>query len=390
MINNDIELYDLSINLDLDVNDAVEYFKNSDSLFYGAFREFMKRFNNVEKAINKLAQYIADNYVMCDYCNDIEHIDTIHYQEGSSDAYYSFIFDYDLEIETNINLDDDVAEYVYEHINSTFDDAYYCQNCITDLENEVINLIYEYKQNNESYINHYHSSSFKNKAKTILTLGFEIEHEYTRLPTFESIKKFLSHYGGFLHAENDTSLDSPSIEWISDILDFKFLFENKEFIQEFYNTIEELLNCSSNCGGHLHTNLKFCGESFKEQNKTLKILFDFVNDNYLFIKSISGRNNNSFNYCKIPFEYQTINDFVTTSKYSALNVHDNGTLEFRFWNTYKSFDSMLKRAVISYYMVFLAKNDNLTIENLHTTISLYNLTSEVNFKWYLDKMEQFI
>ena len=381
---NDKEIYNMFVSDEYLENKEVlnEYLINNNSVFSDKYYDFLNyNQNNTIKALNLLYNYISNNYMLCFNCGALQHIENTYYQEGSEDAYYNFIFDKDIEYYCDIELTEALASYVYENIPSYFDDCYFCDNCLDDLENEVINLVNEFKEyENSNYIKSYHSSTFKNKAKSLLTLGFEIEHEFISYPKYEDIKRFLSEHNplGFLHAEYDGSLNN-GIEWISDILDFQFLFENKEFIQEFYDTIENLLNCSSNCGGHLHTSLKFAGDTTKEQQNTIINLIEFVNSNHLLIKDISGRKSHAFDYCELPQTYiKSEYNKILTEKYSAINIKSE-TIEFRFWNTYKNFNSMLKRAVISYYMLYLAKNDMLTVENLYFNLNMYNLTSEVNF-----------
>lgn len=386
---NDNTIYDIFVDNEYlnDIETINDYLINENSVFTEEYLNLLKYTeNDIIRSLHLLYRYINDNFMYCSNCGALKHIEDTYYMEGSEDGYYSFIFDYDIEYTCEVDLTESLASYVFENIPSYFDNNYFCDDCIQDLEEEVIQLVEEYKDNNTCYIKNYHSSTFKNKAKSILTLGFEIEHEFISYPKYEDIKKFLSEHNpiGFLHAEYDGSLNN-GIEWITDILDFQFLFDNKEFIEEFYNTIEELLDCSSNCGGHLHTNINFCGDTQEEINNTIINLIEFINQNDLLIKDISGRKNNAFDYCELPQDYN-IYDKISTNKYSAINIKED-TVEFRFWYTYKSFSTMLKRAVISYYMVYLAKNDMLTVKNLYFNLNMYNLTSETNFKWYLNKIK---
>lgn len=154
-----------------------------------------------------------------------------------------------------------------------------------------------------------------------------------------------------LLAKYDGSVDAELVSCPLQLKEFKKLLSNTtEMIKD--NSSEWLSwdNARGRCGFHIHVNRKSI--------KSVKRLYDFVNNNYTAFRLISGRKNTQ--YCSFDWYELERNYKKTGSRYTALNNLNPHTVEFRFWRGSLSLPRLYMYADLTYTLCrysYLLGND---------------------------------
>lgn len=266
-------------------------------------------------------------------------------------------------------------------------DSFLCSDCAQGFDSNIEQYLDEYTEdlNMESFIKnlrhsyHYSKGMIRNYAKSNITLGFEVELEFTEsIDSDMEAQDILRKYEDSLfYYESDGSLDEDlGMECVSNIIDMEYLWRHEADFREFFSIPIER---SSRCGGHTHIGLNF----IKNSND----IRDFFLREKEALMAISGRN--TFSYCS--FEYEDLIDYER-EKFSAVHLKED-TLEFRFWGGYRAFETMIRRALITIGIVQLSNDGKLTLKSLYRYIEALNTIYEpkgFNFKWYLNKLSVYL
>lgn len=253
---------------------------------------------------------------------------------------------------------------------SCYDDVgFYCESCgscyhIDDYHGDgQCGSCYEGDSNNGPKIKKYHST--KNNQKYIGKFrrlspmtGYELEVESTN-GTAEKLAESCGELLESFRVEADGSL-SNGFEIISHALTYK---EHKKTFKGVESLLSALIanggrsHDTTTCGLHVHISKKYLKKS--EQ----KFLVEFVQFNQAFFEKFARRKSN--NYC-------SYNDYETSlsDRYSAVNLKNNDTVEFRFFKGTLSYTTFLACLEMAYCLYFYAvyKNKNYDLDSFKSFI----------------------
>lgn len=333
-----------------------------DDAFYCSYHDRLEvhigvyELTNYNEKICSEALYYGE-YSECYTCGDIHHQDNIHW---------------------NDNLEE-----------------YQCEACYSEYQNN--NKIKEYHHHKDNYE---YNMNLINKELDNMTIGFELEIEAGDKDNNTIVSEIIGTIGEkFIVFEDDSSL-REGVELIS------YPFNNSYFSsygKEYLKLTLDILNRNNNrsedtstCGLHFHVGRKCLGSTREIQGNTIKnimIVLEYFHEE-LFI--ISNRTEetikrwSSFNCWDVPkkeltIEYIEDNINSQYSRYSALNIENTETIEFRFlkgtlnYNTFMSLYELINNIV--HYSI---ENNVSSLEDLdYRTIFTYRYNSYINS--YLDK-----
>ncbi len=180
-------------------------------------------------------------------------------------------------------------------------------------------------------------------------LGVELELEWSDLRNPKSAtaqKLVIKHLEGHVIMKRDGSVNGMEIVTIPALIS-----THQKKLQPFMEDpeVKDVLVPRANCGIHIHLARK--GLSFLQQAKIIAFLNNPANVEY--VKSIAGRDVTQVHYCKV--NPNTTMEFAGSKfnqgesqfgdRYSALNLHNNNTVEFRIFKStldYQEFAGMLE------------------------------------------------
>ena len=253
-----------------------------------------------------------DNYSTCNDCDCIYHTDTMHEINGH----------------------------------------YYCEDCYEDHENE---RQVEGENDHDRRINCYHgfSSWVKYKSDSEVNtrdldyIGTETEFEPKGIHKMTTLLNYMEKYLNAV-AMSDGSLNYGGVEIITHPETFKYRQEHKESYKQFFNKVEELeYGHVSSSGLHFHVS-----RPSEEVIARLIVILESFKDE---VKKLSRRDGD-FHWCKFltdmcgsnekeKIKYQCkkwVKDRYINSgyhdRYSALNLNNRNTIEFRFFNGVNNFE----------------------------------------------------
>jgi hypothetical protein len=253
-----------------------------------------------------------DNYVTCDGCSVVIHIDNSYNIQdqtycGSCSESYSYC--------------ERCEEYYYVEEYSR------CPNCTSELINSS-----DYKPDPVFYT----GKTEQNKSNTLF-LGFELEIDKSG-KSEECVEKLIETFNDFLYCKEDGSLRNGGFEIVSHPFSQKWFDENKKKLIKILKISRRFGFRSlktSTCGLHIHVN----SSSFDKTNlfKVLKLIYDNKNFFCLF-----SQRKQDFLYCGFDYERLFYNEKAivckkkikyteSKSRYSAVNLSNSETIEFRFF-----------------------------------------------------------
>jgi hypothetical protein len=255
----------------------------------------------------------SDNCYTCENCGENGFLDNASRYDGNHycDNCFSDLFAFC----------ENCQEYYYRDdvIYNDDDDYYYCENCYDN-----VSLIRNYSYKPAPIFD-------KEKYENTLFIGFEleVETEYNN-DTAKNLKNFLSkkNLKDRFYFKSDGSIEGFEVVTMPTTLK-KYHSYNLKSILDYLKK----LNCNSydnkKCGLHLHVNKNF----FNKQDLNKIVLF--FNNNKEKIKAFSKRKN--YYYCQIDNLNYTLNHYCklynyhNEERYSAINLYNRGTVEFRIF-----------------------------------------------------------
>lgn len=379
---NDSEVFELIIEESIELEEVIEYIESNNYTIFKDLYNYLKDTNN----LNNLEASIANDYSYCNYCEELVESNELYYLEGSTTGYYNLIYENDLEYDNDIELTEDLANYVFENIGSEFDDIFYCDNCLNIVIREVNSLILQYKEREGAFnqiLDNYDSNcdiycDYRLNKVSNHSIGLEIElgfksYDYSLINYLESIKNDL------FYLEKDGSLKANyNLEAITNILDIDYIEHNKIEFKEFFNTIEPYLDNNTSHGGHIHIG------NIKNKDNVYNTLKEFFIKHRELLENLSKRE--KWFYCN----FDNLND--NYQRYKPI-VNTSNTIEFRLWSYHNNFNDMITRTYITLFMVILSENNELTINNLKNTIEAFinnPIKPKYDFSFYLETIEAYL
>lgn len=378
----DVEVFELIIEEQIELEEVIEYIQYNNYSIFKDLYNYLKDTNN----LSNLKEAISNNFSYCGYCEELEESDNLYYLEGSSNGYYNLIYENDLEYDNNIDLSEDLSDYVFENIGSEFDNLFYCDNCLNIVIREVNDIIQQYKEREGAFnqiLDSYDSNSSiyqdlrLNKVSNH-SIGLELElgfksYDYTLINYLESIKNDL------FYLEKDGSLKAKyNMEAITNILDIDYIEYNKIDFKAFFNTIEPYLDNNKTHGGHIHIG------NIKNKDRVYNTLKEFFMNHRKLLEKLSKRE--KFFYCNFDNLYDDL------QRYKPI-VNTSNTIEFRLWSYHNNFNDMITRTYITLFMVILSEKNKLTINNLKNSIEAFNnnpIKPKYDFSFYLETIEAYL
>lgn len=185
-----------------------------------------------------------------------------------------------------------------------------------------------------------------------LCMGFELEttsgneDEDSRVPYANHVAHIFKN---FLKFENDCSIGDGGFEMISQPASLDYLMSLGDKFKEAWDYLSKNGYTSHNsgcCGLHIHVDRQFFGA--QEDSCIAKIIFLMMKYKNQFMK-FSRRKESQLEWCEMFSRNSDIPLLVKTgrdgSRYMALNLTNNNTLEFRLWRgtlNYATFIATLK------------------------------------------------
>ena len=323
----------------------------------------------------------SDNDIFyCDYHEQYEKSEYYHnvsdYGIICEDAYYNGGFAYCEDCGTCHTAD----------TMECIDDYLYCSDCADD--HQKCGRIESYHANKSSHMD-YHK--IKNIDDNVLTFGFELEVERGNSSIYcEDMSEILyDNMDGLTVYENDGSLDD-GFEIISRPFDIEYYEEEgKQLIDTMLTKLKEnnfLSHDPGTCGLHFHVGRAGLGNTVNEQNKTLKnisIILEYFKEELTTLSRRSSSHLNRWskflttNYGKESLKAEYITNLMENSyeRYSALNLRNNATIEFRFFRGTLKNESFHAAFELIYNIVSYSKDHDLI-----TDLSILDINNIFTYK----------
>jgi len=321
---------------------------------------------HIEDRDRYVCESCLDNYNYCEDCQTYnEGYTTIHRIDGSSYEVCDCCFD---------NGDYYFCEGCnqYYHIDDMHyvenEDRHVCDNCYEEMEENMDNnRIYNYHE----FCDWQFFKSEKDTEKDYF-IGKEIELEPTGEINNDKILEAISNINAV--GMRDSSLRYGGVEVVTHPETWNYLQENKENYQKFFDRIKELnyKNCGG-CGLHFHVSrpsdnvisrIIVLLESFKEEIKKLSRRrtsqlsqwAKFLTDNCTEESKINFQ---STKYIKDKYikGYQ--------ERYNALNLRNEKTIEFRFFNGANNFEEFWGDMQFIHNLMELALNEERELNKIN-------------------------
>lgn len=353
---------------------------------------------------NDIINILSDLYCIDDFLVLDAYDDYYYYIEDCYFIDYDYIYnmvDYYLTEDDNNNLDIDyITNYIYDYVQT---DCYFNENNIYIIDDDINCYYDEYKDeysteyNSINQItNDYHDYNIISLSNSNKTIGFELEFEFiddiNNINTITDLKNHLDDYNIFIPSY-DGSLNYPSIELVSNILDLNIILDNKQYFDKLFNIISPFFDNCFNCGMHIHINRNSI------DNNTLKNLIKFIENNNKLFVLLSGRHNTIKCLNNLEFDHKTYwnnsKKMTKTNRYLILNQINDDTLEFRFFNTSKNYNSILRRILFIYALISSIKSNNIyfddyyIIDDIIKNLEYYSKKYNLSFDWYINKIKAY-
>ena len=326
----------------------------------------------------------SDDIFYCDYHEQYEKSEYYHvvnnYGTICEDAYYNGGFAYC----------DDCGECYDVDTMDFIGGCYYCSDCAIEQDGGKIQGYHSNKSSHMQY------NKIKSQENTVLTFGFELEVERRddAIPCSEMSEILHYNMDGFTVYENDGSLND-GFEIISRPFDLGYYDdEGKQLIDNMLDDLKHnnyLSHDPGTCGLHFHVGRAGLGDTYAEIDKTIKnisIILEYFKEELTKLsrrKSSDLRRWSKFltgNYDKDELKAEYITDLMENNndRYSALNLRNDATVEFRFFRGTLKNESFHAAFELIYNIVSYSKDHDL-ITDLYildiNTIFTYKLNNYI-------------
>ncbi len=346
------------------------------------------------------ADCFSDLYRICDLCSEyelLEDMETInddllfcrHCFETDGDVFYC---------EYHERYEHDIYKIRVQNYGTICDDAYtysgvfdYCEECgdffmSEDMDYSGDEIVCEQCSQGNIKGYHAHSSSYgdnklyanaHNQNENPLMFGFELEVERKRSPlSIGTMAKQLAEDTKFVVLERDSSLDD-GFEIIS--YPFSMEYMNCSGEEEVYRMLKKLdkekyaSHDTNTCGLHFHVGRHELGDNGIERHKTVMNVMCIVEYFKEELTIFSRRKENNLNkWSKFMTTYMTkseltreiimdiILDDNDRSKYRAVNLNNDNTIEFRIFRGTTRFETFMASFELVHNIVAYALENKIT------------------------------
>ena len=358
------------------------YCEECDTWYHTNYNDYeMVNINGYDTCICEECVNDNENIFYCEFHNQYEKNDNMVHVEnvglicydGVSDGYYDYCDDCDCY------YDIDCMTYIED------EETYYCDECAKDHQG----VIKSYHGNKDTHAN---NKKVKCDAPNNMTFGFELEVERgseADLSNKEAAKGLYDIMDNFVVFENDSSIDD-GFEIISRPFDIGYYEEEgKQLIDNMLNDLKYnnyLSHDPGTCGLHFHVGRAGLGDTYAEIDKTIKnisIILEYFKEELTTLsrrKASDLRRWSKFltgNYDKDELKAEYITDLMKNNndRYSALNLRNSATIEFRFFRGTLKNESFHAAFELIYNIVSYSKDHDLI-----TDLSILDINNIFTYK----------
>ena len=279
----------------------------------------------------------SGDYYYCNGCNELFHIDDLTYSERY--------------------------------------DGYYCDSCYDDCCDDD-DLLYEYHDFNDWYF--YKGSNEESYDKVPYYIGKEIELEPKKYSNVEGVVNAINNNINAV-GMHDGSLDEGGVEVVTHPESWEYLKEHKENYRKFFEEIEGLnYGDAGNTGLHFHvtrpndnviSRVIVILESFKEEIKKLSRR----NGDFHWSKFLSDKEQDNADKLKYQSTKYLKEKYITSfhDRYVALNLNNDNTIEFRFFNGANNFEEFWGALQFIHNLMELALDESRELNTIEWGELLY-------------------
>ena len=255
-------------------------------------------------------------------------------------------------------------------------DCYYCDDC--------------YEGDSDEYLYDYHEFDdwqlFKgaNEENAPYYIGKEIELEPKNNYCMDNVMEIMNRYLNAVGME-DGSLNSGGIEVVTHPESWQYLLEHKDNYKNFFDNMEHL-----EYGDAGHTGLHFHVSRPNENviSRIIVLIESFKEE----IQKLSRRGND-FHWCKFISDTETSDSekikYQSTKyikdkyigawhdRYVALNLQNNNTIEFRFFNGANNFEEFWGALQFIHNIMELALDENRDLNTINWLELIYGQKNKV-------------
>lgn len=301
---------------------------------------------------------LTENFEQCDDCNNWHHredMQRVYRLNGSSYYVCDECFDYG-----NYSYCESCDRYFHNDDGRWRDDYFYCDNCRPNSE------ILDYHE--------YHDIEFykgKNETEPKYYIGKEIELEPIGSSYTTEIVNAMNNYINAVAME-DGSLNNGGVEIVTEPESWEYLQEIKESYREFFDKVQYYgYGDAGNAGLHFHISrpnddiiarIIVIMENFKDEIIKLSRRSLGQIDNWA--QFLTNNNKNTMKYKSNKY---LKDKFIKTyhGRYYALNLTNNNTIEFRFFNGANNFEEFWGALQFIHNLTEIAFNENIELNTIN-------------------------
>lgn len=347
----------------------------------------------------QLCSDCSEHYFECSDCHELIHEDYLHLVEDNdyyvcddcADNNYYYCHDCG-RLVSNYYYVDDCDYYVCERCRDY--DYYYCEMCNhlvsgdnwygEDSHNNYV-CCDCYEENNNGLLGYHCFNDWceflgKNEEKAPYLIGKEIELDPLNYGN-ENVSGVIEIMQNNLNAVamEDGSLRSSGVEVVTHPESWEYLKEHKQDYENFFNEIENIgYGNDGRCGLHFHvtrpndnviSRIIVLMESFKSEIKKLSRRKEHQIEEWA--KFLTDYNSNQ------PMKYQSTKylkeKFINKyhDRYMALNLTNNNTIEFRFFNGANNFEEFWASLQFIHNLMQIALNEKVDINKVKWEFLIY-------------------
>ena len=183
---------------------------------------------------------------------------------------------------------------------------------------------------------------------------------------------------GFFHPEEDGSLSSRGIEWISEPATLPYHLNQMDLYKEFFKMLVRngyTGHNNGNCGLHMHIDRKYFGDEQHQETAAAKLIFIFERHWENLLRFSRRTDSQCSSWCKNTRGlrsygyYDKHRNFVegtkanrlkslicNTERYRAVNLCNDNTIEIRLWRGSLNPETVEATLKFTDRLAFLAKN----------------------------------
>jgi len=338
-------------------------------------------------------------YFTCEDCGKIESLDNSYYirdieryvcESCSSNYYYCEDCG---DWVSNATYIDDCDYHVCDNCYSN-NDYFYCENCgrYYSSDSYAGNVDYCaccsscYEENNQGLLgyhcfNDWHEYLGKNEEKAPYLIGKEIELDplSSGNGNVRNVIEIMNNNLNAVAMEDGSLSSNGGVEVITHPESWEYLKEHKQDYENFFNEIENIgYGNDGRCGLHFHvtrpndnviSRIIVLMESFKSEIKKLSRRKEHQIEEWA--KFLTDYNSNQ------PMKYQSTKylkeKFINKyhDRYMALNLTNNNTIEFRFFNGANNFEEFWASLQFIHNLMQIALNEKVDINKVKWEFLIY-------------------